>query len=710
MADETTHTVTIEHNLEDYSKLLWHINMLWSQHNTRVKAANEEFSKFNTKMRGGDTSTATGSGGGSRQDQNLDREYKRAMIPYARASMPLLRATYGLTAGATRGAYSMATGGGLSGLYSGITTELKRAFSPGFAGNILGGAAIGAATRRAGGAAAAVEAEEMEGAIAKGAETGIGMGLVQAFGKLPGIMKLGVTALLAAGGLDVMLMEKAAKDVYGRSRRALGYGANLGQLTAFDTTMGRFVDTSSTMANIAQGKYDITSPQYVALRLAGINPREWKDPAAMAEGTILGVQRQLKQFSPETMLPMAHARGFGDLFSDEELIRLYNANQDEVNSMVKLAQSHAKGLDISEDEQKAFKDLSTNIDLAGNELKTLGEHLMSKQIPAFEELTKKIMDLVQGLGGTEEGGPEGGPGTIGGKTSAVGGGGVGIGGPEAAATGARKLSRSGGAESIGPIDLGDKETKVGSYEDAMRVMMAAGASPKLAAGLAGEFTAETRLGTMFGGKVLGVGTGDSGAASGMAQWHSDRWNPLVAWAKSQGLDPSKPSTQYKMAVHEAMEPKWATMRARIESAEGAEAIERAADAFEGNLTGPGRPSAVSGTARALDALKKMATSPVVSDTVKKDSDTTKAAIQKAAAAAPKKPPMVNFGSLDDAEKAKEARDRAAAVGVGATGPQSMNDKSLYQMDRGMQVKVSNPAGANVNVQTAMLGALQGEFA
>lgn len=44
--------------------------------------------------------------------------------------------------------------------------------------------------------------------------------------------------------------------------------------------------------------------------------------------------------------------------------------------------------------------------------------------------------------------------------------------------------------------------------------------------------------------------GDSGLAKGIAQWHPDRWNPLVAWAQSQGKDPFDLTTQLEMVDHE----------------------------------------------------------------------------------------------------------------------------------------------------------------
>ena len=209
----------------------------------------------------------------------------------------------------------------------------------------------------------------------------------------------------------------------------------------------------------------------------------------------------------------------------------------------------------------------------------------------------------------------------------------------------------GNAEKIGPIDLGDPEAKVGSYPDAMRVMMKAGLTRNEAAGLAGEFTAETQLGTMYGGKVLGVGTGDSGSASGMAQWHSDRWNRQVAWAKSQGLDPAKPSTQYKMAAHEYITEWRKRLGARINAADTAAGIEAATEPFEGSAYGPGRPSAVGGTARALREGKPL-------------------------------------------------------------GPQSMNDLNLYQGAQPrhfVHLNVTNQAGANVLVSGAMMGAGSGAF-
>jgi hypothetical protein len=336
-------------------------------------------------------------------DQNLTSEYMRTANLFHKASLPFLKAGIGVTAGLARGGYSMAFGGGVTGLSAGINAELQRAFkSSGIFTQTLSGAAMGAASRpratgRAASGATAAEAEGIESALAKGAEQGVGWGLIQGFGKLAGPLGKVVAGAIAVAGLDIAAVDKSMKDVYGRSRRAGGYGSNLGQLTAFDaTTMSRLVDLDSVMSAMGQAKYDKTSDAFVAAHLAGVNPKDYKDPAALAEATILSVQRKIQALPEDTMLTKAHARGFGDLgFSDQNLVRLYSGDQKVTGDLIKKAQGAASGLDISKDEQKAYQDLYTDADLAGQRLKVLSEDILSDQIPAFEKLTGVIDNITE---------------------------------------------------------------------------------------------------------------------------------------------------------------------------------------------------------------------------------------------------------------------------------------------------------------------------
>src|SRR5580692_36693 len=538
------------------------------------------------------------------------------------------------------------------------------------------------------------------------------------------VVGLATAAVAAATGLLALAREGA-----GRGRRAAGFGANIGSMTANETWLDRWVNPDAAMAAAAQGRYDITSPQYVAMR-AGLGMKgsfEGRETGALSREMIQRAAAQMHQGSDRTALSIAHARGLGSLFSDEELIKLRNADEKQLAAYIKEAESRKSQYDLTKDQIEKEEALIHAMQSLETTFITELQKLSADFLPLLTRVAEGLEKLVAAIDGwipkvkdwlhapafpEDEGdgkgdgkddstfgdplgkawewlkkhagdlspvssaqagelpqGTAGNPIIVNDKiltdllnqqkldaagditTAALGGL---SGGTSRASVGVHTGGRGGGgggnAEKIGPIDLGDPEAKVGSYPDAMRVMMKAGLTRNEAAGLAGEFTAETQLGTMFGGKVLGVGTGDSGAASGMAQWHSDRWNRQVAWAKSQGLDPAKPSTQYKMAAHEYITEWRKKLGARINAATTPEGIEAATEPFEGSAYGPGRGAAVSGTRRALRE--------------------------------------------------------------GATGPQSMNDLNMYQgahPSHFVKLNVNNQAGANVIVQGGMLGAGSGQY-
>ena len=137
--------------------------------------------------------------------------------------------------------------------------------------------------------------------------------------------------------------------------------------------------------------------------------------------------------------------------------------------------------------------------------------------------------------------------------------------------------------------------------DAMHALMSCGLTVKQAAGLTGELNAESKLGALNGGRVLGYGTGDGSLASGIAQWHPDRWHEMTNWAVSQKLDPRKLSTQYKMVCEEAKLHYGHVLQA-MEHAQNVVELERAAQPYEGNKSGPGRAAALLGARKALKAV------------------------------------------------------------------------------------------------------------
>jgi hypothetical protein len=577
-----------------------------------------------------------GGGGdpGSKPDssnRDLENRYKRESLRYYKDFSTAFGRTSKLVTGGISG---LAQGEGLGGFQRGlkdISSSLLASGGKQFLASFAAGAAIkasavsavrkGTASKAAGDVAGAEEAGAVEESVAVGA----GLGITRAFAAIPGPIKIAIGAIVGLGAAGVGAMTLATHDVFNRGKRAGGYGTNIGAMTAYEDTMGRFLDNPDNQIKASQqAMYDITSPAYTAMRVSGINPADWSDPTELAKGNIANIQRQLKSFGGDrgTVLTKAHALGFDkEGFSDEDLLRLYNGDQKEVNRQLKKASAKAGGLDISDEQRQKFDDLAADVALAADRFNTLNDKLMENFIPAvsatinktvdfgdsLEHLVLKFKKWYDGLADVPSSGATAMemtkdangnfvyPGSNFGPGGSRGGG-----GPGRYPSGRKGGGGGGGdAEKIGPIDLHDPEAQAGNYKDAMRVLMKAGLTRNEAAGMAGNATAESGLGTLQGGRVLGEGTGDGGAASGMFQWHKGRWNKQVAWARSQGLDPRKPSTQLKMGAHEWITEWRKNFGPGVERARTPEEIERAINPFEGNKTGPGRGDAVGGTRRGL---------------------------------------------------------------------------------------------------------------
>jgi hypothetical protein len=71
----------------------------------------------------------------------------------------------------------------------------------------------------------------------------------------------------------------------------------------------------------------------------------------------------------------------------------------------------------------------------------------------------------------------------------------------------------------------------------------------VAAGMVGNFDQES--GRFRDDVIAGTRKGDNGAATGIAQWHKDRWDPLVRWNQARGVNPYTLEGQLDYAVYEA---------------------------------------------------------------------------------------------------------------------------------------------------------------
>ena len=450
--------------------------------------------------------------------------------------------------------------------------------------------------------------------------------------------------LLGGGGL--FGLEGLAASVTERRRQALGFGGDYGKIASFLTNFQRLVDAQQILSRVSTAKYDITSMERVGLQSMGFGPKEFeKDPSEITKDVLNRLPEMLKGIPENQWLPTAHALRIP--LSDQDILRRMKTDSETWNRIQGLDKKYERDMNLSKKEQSAWVLLNTQLDIAGRRIETafqrslislaqssgdLSEVISNKLIglinskgfkviidfisskleefkdwlggpnfkkdvemfasgvSSFLKDMKSIFDFFAwiakkfGFGGEEDTTGQGGQ--AGGRYGPIGGGPYGGGG--------------GGAIDIGKVG---KLPSGDLYKKFMQVAIDEGATPKEAAALAGQATAESRLGTMYGGKVLGVGTGDYGAASGMIQWHKDRWNKVVEWARSKGLDPAQWESQVRMGVHELLTDKrYDAVRRAIAAAKTPLELERASAAFEGYAgwqTHP-RASAIAGTRKALE--------------------------------------------------------------------------------------------------------------
>jgi hypothetical protein len=128
MADETTHTINVQHNLDEYAKLLDSINAAWDKHNEKLGKANSNLSKLYYKMNqfsglagqssfGG--SAGGGSGSGPTKPSNDQKTFERESIKHFREfpkyvkGITTLSSELGLMSRGIGGLARLLTGGGV---------------------------------------------------------------------------------------------------------------------------------------------------------------------------------------------------------------------------------------------------------------------------------------------------------------------------------------------------------------------------------------------------------------------------------------------------------------------------------------------------------------------------------------------------------------------------------------------------------------------
>jgi hypothetical protein len=244
------------------------------------------------------------------------------------------------------------------------------------------------------------------GALAAGGAAGGGGlgGLAVVAGtaaKAFGIAGKAVAILGEAAAAAALVVYKLAQEGAGRGRRAAGFGADVGSMTAAEIYMQRWVNPDAAMANAAQGRYDITSPQYVAMR-AGLGMRgsfEGRETGALSEEMVRKAAESMHRGSEGTALSIAHAKGLGSLFSDEELIRLRNSNEKQIQEYIKEAASKKSQYELTKEEIDAENNLITSVKSLEMTFTTQMQHWIDSVIPVMIRVATGLENLIKSIDG-----------------------------------------------------------------------------------------------------------------------------------------------------------------------------------------------------------------------------------------------------------------------------------------------------------------------
>jgi hypothetical protein len=245
-------------------------------------------------------------------------------------------------------------------------------------GMFAGSRIVGSAAKSTGGAVAAAEGAEGGEAAAVATGATIGGGFLKALLSSPiGMVATGVAAL---GSTGYLVSKRAAE----RGRFAHGLDTDPGGISTNELNFGRYNSPDNVAAGMVQGKYDITSPAYLAMKLAGINTQG--DPAATARATTVEVAKEMARYikeNPQTALTMAHVRGFQNMgFGDDDLMRLGHAPRDEVQKAADKAAKDASAYNLN---NKQVNWNQNNIQFV-QEIATTGETLVER----FTSLTSVL--------------------------------------------------------------------------------------------------------------------------------------------------------------------------------------------------------------------------------------------------------------------------------------------------------------------------------
>lgn len=212
------------------------------------------------------------------------------------------------------------------------------------------------------------------------------------WGEITGV----ISGLVGGGGL--FGISRLAQYAAGGRFQAAGLDVNYGQNRAFAINYGRFLDNpSGTLGAVSGALHDVTSPQYTALLAAGLSPQFLATHNA-AEVSAALLPRLAKRI-PAGGQEGTYLKAFGldSVISAQELNRYRNASPAERAQIEKSFQQDSKDFDQSRGTQKAWTDLSTQLDRAGTKIEEVFVTGLVPLAPAIQQLSAAVAESIKTL-------------------------------------------------------------------------------------------------------------------------------------------------------------------------------------------------------------------------------------------------------------------------------------------------------------------------
>ena len=195
-----------------------------------------------------------------------------------------------------------------------------------------------------------------------------------------------------------------ASGVSDTRRTSSGIGANYGNMQSFTLNFQRLVDSQALMANVARAKFDQTSSARVTMIGLGLNrpdvyQKDTGDISAQVVQRAGDLLRAEYARNPGNVLAYAQGRGFTELFSEADIIRL--ATEDpKISAFIRQEyEAHKKDLELTKDQQNAWTKLNVTLGISSAIITTKFEKAMtSLAVDATglsDAFTKLVSDFLE---------------------------------------------------------------------------------------------------------------------------------------------------------------------------------------------------------------------------------------------------------------------------------------------------------------------------